>query len=62
MIFVNFIIFININQRFILINIDKLILKDRIKIEHIINNYKKYKRLAIRYDKDIKNCKNIYKS
>ena len=34
-----------------------MILKSRIKIEHMINIYKKFKRLNIRYDKYIDNYK-----
>jgi hypothetical protein len=36
---------------------ERLLLKTRINIEHIINEYKKYKRLKIRNDKYIKNYK-----
>lgn len=31
--------------------IDKMLLKSRICVEHIINNYKKFKKISIRYDK-----------
>ena len=31
--------------------IDKMLLKSRICVEHVINNYKKFKKISIRYDK-----------
>ena len=36
---------------------EKMVLKTRIRIEHIINIYKKFKRLHIRYDKYVNNYK-----